>query len=87
MPDNLHRNTGMETSRKGRLRKSLVEQACEEPMDKTEPPGREISYGALQSGNARFDGLIFVGVSSAGVYKFARQYSDKEWEKEASAYW
>jgi AraC family transcriptional regulator of adaptative response / DNA-3-methyladenine glycosylase II len=29
---------------------------------------RETCYRALQSRDARFDGLIFVGVSSTGVY-------------------
>lgn len=33
-----------------------------------ELPGREVCYRALQSRDARFDGLIFVGVSSTGVY-------------------
>jgi len=33
-----------------------------------ELPAREICYRALQSRDARFDGLIFVGVSSTGVY-------------------
>jgi len=33
-----------------------------------EVPGREVCYRALQSRDARFDGLIFVGVSSTGVY-------------------
>jgi AraC family transcriptional regulator of adaptative response / DNA-3-methyladenine glycosylase II len=31
-------------------------------------PGRDVCYRALQSRDARFDGLIFVGVSSTGVY-------------------
>lgn len=33
-----------------------------------ELPDRETCYRALQSRDARFDGLIFVGVSSTGVY-------------------
>ena len=33
-----------------------------------ELPDREACYRALQSRDARFDGLIFVGVSSTGVY-------------------
>src|SRR6201999_2211854 len=33
-----------------------------------EMPGRDICYRALQSRDARFDGLIFVGVSSTGIY-------------------
>jgi AraC family transcriptional regulator of adaptative response / DNA-3-methyladenine glycosylase II len=33
-----------------------------------ELPGSEICYRALQSRDARFDGLIFVGVRSTGVY-------------------
>jgi len=33
-----------------------------------ELPGRDICYRALESKDARFDGLIFVGVSSTGVY-------------------
>src|SRR5580693_1234887 len=33
-----------------------------------ELPGREVCYRALQSRDARFDGLIFVGVSSTGIY-------------------
>jgi AraC family transcriptional regulator of adaptative response / DNA-3-methyladenine glycosylase II len=33
-----------------------------------ELPDREISYRALQSRDARFDGLIFVGVTSTGIY-------------------
>jgi AraC family transcriptional regulator of adaptative response / DNA-3-methyladenine glycosylase II len=33
-----------------------------------ELPGREICYRALQSRDSRFDGLMYVGVSSTGVY-------------------
>lgn len=33
-----------------------------------EPPDREICYRALQSRDARFDGLLFVGVASTGIY-------------------
>jgi AraC family transcriptional regulator, regulatory protein of adaptative response / DNA-3-methyladenine glycosylase II len=33
-----------------------------------ELPSREACYRALQSHDARFDGLIFVGVSSTGIY-------------------
>jgi AraC family transcriptional regulator of adaptative response / DNA-3-methyladenine glycosylase II len=33
-----------------------------------ELPGREICYRAFESRDARFDGLIFVGVSSTGIY-------------------
>src|SRR5450755_3728962 len=33
-----------------------------------ELPGREECYPALQSRDARFDGLMFVGVSSTGIY-------------------
>jgi AraC family transcriptional regulator of adaptative response / DNA-3-methyladenine glycosylase II len=33
-----------------------------------ELPSREICYRALQSKDARFDGLIFVGVKSTGIY-------------------
>jgi AraC family transcriptional regulator of adaptative response / DNA-3-methyladenine glycosylase II len=33
-----------------------------------ELPDREICYRALQTRDARFDGLLFVGVSSTGVY-------------------
>jgi AraC family transcriptional regulator of adaptative response / DNA-3-methyladenine glycosylase II len=33
-----------------------------------ELPSREACYRALQSKDARFDGLIFVGVSSTGIY-------------------
>src|ERR1700734_4462089 len=33
-----------------------------------ELPEREICYRALRSRDARFDGLIFVGVTSTGVY-------------------
>jgi AraC family transcriptional regulator, regulatory protein of adaptative response / DNA-3-methyladenine glycosylase II len=33
-----------------------------------EPPDREICYRALQTRDARFDGFLFVGVSSTGVY-------------------
>jgi AraC family transcriptional regulator of adaptative response / DNA-3-methyladenine glycosylase II len=33
-----------------------------------ELPGKEICYRALQSRDARFDGLIYVGVSSTGIY-------------------
>jgi AraC family transcriptional regulator of adaptative response / DNA-3-methyladenine glycosylase II len=33
-----------------------------------ELPEREICYRALQSRDARFDGLLFVGVSSTGIY-------------------
>lgn len=33
-----------------------------------EVPEREICYRALQSRDARFDGLLFVGVSSTGIY-------------------
>lgn len=33
-----------------------------------ELPGHDVCYRALESRDARFDGLIFVGVSSTGVY-------------------
>src|SRR5579863_8052523 len=33
-----------------------------------ELPGREVCYRALACRDARFDGLLFVGVSSTGVY-------------------
>src|SRR5258708_26309562 len=33
-----------------------------------ELPDREICYRALQSRDARFDGLLFVGVTSTGIY-------------------
>jgi AraC family transcriptional regulator, regulatory protein of adaptative response / DNA-3-methyladenine glycosylase II len=33
-----------------------------------ELPSREVCYRALQSKDARFDGLIFVGVKSTGIY-------------------
>jgi AraC family transcriptional regulator of adaptative response / DNA-3-methyladenine glycosylase II len=33
-----------------------------------ELPARDVCYRALQSRDARFDGLIFVGVSSTGIY-------------------
>jgi len=33
-----------------------------------ELPGREVCYRALECRDARFDGLIFVGVSSTGIY-------------------
>src|ERR1700744_4589302 len=33
-----------------------------------ELPDREISYRALESRDARFDGLIFVAVGSTGIY-------------------
>src|SRR5437899_7847658 len=33
-----------------------------------ELPGREICYRALQSRDPRFDGLLFVGVTSTGIY-------------------
>jgi AraC family transcriptional regulator, regulatory protein of adaptative response / DNA-3-methyladenine glycosylase II len=33
-----------------------------------ELPSREVCYRALQSRDARFDGLMFVGVSSTGIY-------------------
>jgi AraC family transcriptional regulator, regulatory protein of adaptative response / DNA-3-methyladenine glycosylase II len=33
-----------------------------------ELPGREVCYRALESREARFDGLLFVGVSSTGIY-------------------
>ncbi len=33
-----------------------------------ELPGREVCYRALQSRDARFDGLIFVGITSTGIY-------------------
>lgn len=33
-----------------------------------ELPGREACYRALQGRDARFDGIIFIGVSSTGVY-------------------
>lgn len=33
-----------------------------------EVPGRKICYRALQSRDCRFDGLIFVGVKSTGIY-------------------
>src|ERR1700723_2699673 len=33
-----------------------------------ELPDREMCYRALQSRDARFDGLLFVGVTSTGIY-------------------
>src|ERR1700756_5609020 len=33
-----------------------------------ELPGREVCYRALESRDSRFDGLIFVGISSTGIY-------------------
>lgn len=33
-----------------------------------ELPGRNVCYRALQSRDARFDGLLYVGVSSTGIY-------------------
>lgn len=33
-----------------------------------ELPGREVCYRVLESRDARFDGILFVGVSSTGVY-------------------
>ena len=33
-----------------------------------ELPGRKVCYRALQSRDSRFDGLMFVGVSSTGIY-------------------
>src|SRR6202163_2558300 len=33
-----------------------------------ELPDREVCYRALQSRDARFDGLLFVGVTSTGIY-------------------
>src|SRR5580698_6319395 len=33
-----------------------------------ELPGKEVCYRALESRDARFDGLIFVGVTSTGIY-------------------
>src|ERR1700756_2546167 len=33
-----------------------------------ELPDRDISYRALESRDARFDGLLFVGVTSTGIY-------------------
>src|SRR3977135_4396450 len=33
-----------------------------------ELPDREVCYRALQSRDPRFDGLIFVGISSTGIY-------------------
>lgn len=33
-----------------------------------EVPGREICYRALETRDARFDGLLFVGVTSTGIY-------------------
>ena len=33
-----------------------------------ELPDREICYRALQTRDARFDGLLFVGVTSTGIY-------------------
>ena len=33
-----------------------------------ELPGREVCYRALESRDSRFDGLMFVGISSTGVY-------------------
>src|SRR5271155_2688803 len=33
-----------------------------------ELPGREACYRALQSRDARFDGLLFVAVTSTGIY-------------------
>lgn len=50
------------------VRKSLVSVRlrCENPD--MELPGREACYRALQSRDARFDGLMFVGVASTGIY-------------------
>src|SRR6201999_229565 len=33
-----------------------------------ELPGRKVCYRALQSRDARFDGLMFVGITSTGIY-------------------
>src|ERR1700755_3350614 len=33
-----------------------------------ELPDREVCYRALQSRDARFDGLLYVGVTSTGIY-------------------
>src|ERR1700704_3836970 len=33
-----------------------------------ELPDKEVCYRALQSRDARFDGLVFVGVKSTGIY-------------------
>ena len=50
------------------VRKPLVYRRrwCETSL--MELPGREVCYRALQSRDARFDGLIFVGVTSTGIY-------------------
>jgi AraC family transcriptional regulator of adaptative response / DNA-3-methyladenine glycosylase II len=43
-----------------------VERRCDNSV--MEVPGREVCYRALQSRDARFDGLIFVAVTSTGIY-------------------
>jgi AraC family transcriptional regulator, regulatory protein of adaptative response / DNA-3-methyladenine glycosylase II len=47
-------------------RECLALEQCENPIMAL--PDREICYRALQSRDARFDGLLFVGVASTGVY-------------------
>lgn len=43
-------------------------QTTDERMRSMELPDREICYRALQTRDPRFDGLLFVGVTSTGVY-------------------
>src|ERR1700737_2299937 len=50
------------------VRKPLVADACWCENEYMEVPRQKICYRALQSRDARFDGLIFVGVTSTGIY-------------------
>jgi AraC family transcriptional regulator, regulatory protein of adaptative response / DNA-3-methyladenine glycosylase II len=50
------------------VRKPLVADACWCENEYMEVPRQKICYRALQSRDARFDGLIFVGVASTGIY-------------------
>lgn len=62
-PDELADATVIDHVRKPR---AAPHSRCENsPM---ELPDREICYRALQSRDARFDGLLFVGVTSTGIY-------------------
>jgi AraC family transcriptional regulator of adaptative response / DNA-3-methyladenine glycosylase II len=52
----------------GHVRKARVESFGKCETLRVELPDREICYRALQSRDARFDGLLFVGATSTGIY-------------------
>jgi AraC family transcriptional regulator, regulatory protein of adaptative response / DNA-3-methyladenine glycosylase II len=66
--DNVRTTIGHQSLKNDHVRKSLVERYRHGKMGLMELPDRTVCYRALQGRDARFDGLIFVGVSSTGVY-------------------